>query len=58
MDKCEVCERSFTDGITLIRQNEKGVPGIWRCEAHNTKRDPVLDRQIFEIQVQLAEKHK
>lgn len=35
--KCEVCERGPSDGVTLHRQNEKGVKGIWRCEDHNTK---------------------
>lgn len=36
--ECEVCGKSPPkDNVTLIRQNEKGVKGIWRCREHNTK---------------------
>lgn len=35
--KCIHCGKSpNTHGVTLIRQNEKGVPGIWACESCNT----------------------
>jgi hypothetical protein len=38
---CFKCGKS--DGA-LFRQNEKGVPGIWACDAHNqAERDPVLE---------------
>lgn len=34
---CEICNRGpEREGITLFRQNEKGVPGIWRCAVHVT----------------------
>lgn len=32
---CEICKRGVRDGIGLVRQNEKGVKGIWRCDACN-----------------------
>jgi len=38
--KCRECGRS---DIPLFRQNEKGVPGVWACEAHTKKNvDPVV----------------
>ena len=30
--KCEWCGLGPQDGTTVFRVNEKGVPGIWRCE--------------------------
>ncbi len=39
---CHVCGKSSHE-TALFQQNEKGVPGIWACEAHNTKEiDPVV----------------
>ena len=32
---CEVCGMTSADGAALFRQNEKGVPGVWRCHLHN-----------------------
>ncbi len=35
--KCVHCGKSpMTHNIVLIRQNEKGVPGIFACESCNT----------------------
>jgi hypothetical protein len=34
--RCEICGRGPKDGVTLHRQNAKGVDGIWRCDDHNT----------------------
>lgn len=50
--KCEVCGRSpGTDSsITLFRQNEKGVPGIWRCEEHSKPVEQDLAQAVAEIQ--------
>lgn len=46
MIECEICKRRPDgDGITVYRINEKGVPGIWRCEDHlRTLVDPELIR--------------
>lgn len=44
--RCEVCnEGPLTTGVSLIRVNEFGVEGIWRCRKCATpeqlaKRDP------------------
>lgn len=35
MIKCEICERTPEDGVTLIRQNPKGEVGVFRCIEHN-----------------------
>jgi hypothetical protein len=35
MVECEVCGRGPQQGTAVFRQNEKGVPGIWRCAVHN-----------------------
>ena len=32
--KCEVCGLGPADGVTVFRQNETGVPGVWRCAPH------------------------
>lgn len=39
--KCEICGKGLAEGASLIRQNAKGVIGIWRCTTHNKK--PVDD---------------
>lgn len=42
--KCEICGRGMREGVTLIRQNEKGVIGLWRCRLHNNVPiDPITD---------------
>jgi hypothetical protein len=33
--KCHVCNRGVPEGVTLFRQNEFGVTGIWACREHN-----------------------
>lgn len=33
--KCVDCGYGLADGRSLHRQNEKGVPGIWKCEQCN-----------------------
>lgn len=46
--KCAHCGR--TDG-PLFRQNEKGVPGIWACEACNQKpTDPAVALVVATVQ--------
>lgn len=35
--KCEVCGKGMAEGVSLFRQNELGVTGIWRCREHNEK---------------------
>lgn len=30
--KCEKCGYGPMHGVSLFRQNAKGIPGIWRCE--------------------------
>lgn len=37
--QCEICGRGpdpSKGGVTIHRQNKKGVKGIWRCLEHNT----------------------
>jgi len=42
---CEICGLGMRDGVTLHRQNEKGVKGVWRCFRCNVKLvDPVVLR--------------
>lgn len=48
--KCEVCGKAPWDGVTLLRQNAKGQPGIWRCESHSKPAPPDLAQAIAEIQ--------
>ena len=38
--KCEWCGLGPHDGITVFRVNEKGVPGIWRCEKDLDRKPP------------------
>lgn len=44
--KCEWCGKGLQDGVSLFRVNEKGVPGIWRCEADLDRRP---DEQVAQI---------
>ena len=44
--KCEICGKGVLDGVTLYRQNELGVKGIWRCTEHNQQ--PV-DKEVQEL---------
>lgn len=47
--KCEICHLSIEEGVTLHRQNELGVDGVWRCSTHNQKPiDPEI-KDIVEI---------
>jgi len=32
--RCHVCGEGPQDGITVYRQNEKGMPAIWACVLH------------------------
>lgn len=32
---CEICGKGMKERVNLHRQNEIGVKGIWRCDAHN-----------------------
>lgn len=48
--RCEICnEGPTTTGVTILRVNPKGVPGIWRCKKCATpeqlaSRDPETAR--------------
>lgn len=44
--KCEWCGKGPQDGVSLYRINEKGVPGIWRCEADLDRRP---DEDVAEL---------
>lgn len=49
---CEVCKRGVEE-VSLHRVNEKGVPGIWRCQAcltheQEAAQDPIC-RDIVNI---------
>ncbi len=48
---CEVCGDGPKQGITLYRQNEKGVPGIWRCIIHTQQPvDPIVGNIVTVIE--------
>lgn len=45
--RCEICGKGPEQGVTLIRQNEKGVKGVWRCRECNFKPlDPDEERLL------------
>ena len=44
--KCEWCGKGPADGTSVFRINEKGIPGIWRCEA-DLDRKP--DEDVYEL---------
>jgi len=47
--KCLDCGADPSDGKTrLIRQNEFGIRGIWRCEKHNEMPIPEEVQRIFD----------
>ncbi len=46
MSKCTVCGRSMFDGHPLFRNNEKGVPAVWRCRDHLDKKP---DEEVEDI---------
>ena len=29
--KCRQCKKHVSEGLSLMRMNETGVPGIWEC---------------------------
>lgn len=31
---CEICGQGPRNGVTIHRINRKGIPGVWRCDAH------------------------
>lgn len=33
---CHVCGLGPAVGVTVYRQNETGIPGVWACRAHST----------------------
>lgn len=33
--KCHVCGLGPANGVTVYRQNETGVPGVWACLIHS-----------------------
>lgn len=46
---CEICGRGPAPehgGVSVVRQNTKGVTGIWRCLAHN---EVVMDAGVKRI---------
>src|SRR5687767_5287963 len=54
MARCEICGRGPAPehgGVTVIRQNEKGQAGIWRCMPHSdTTLDPETQRLVDVIE--------
>jgi len=57
--KCFNCGKSPSEhGVTLFRQNEKGVTGIWACEACNRLPvDPALAQDVAELQRGISPKN-
>lgn len=48
--KCEICHQGPPNGPAVFRVNPKGVPGIWRCEAHlTTDQKNKLDGDVLKI---------
>jgi hypothetical protein len=48
--KCHICGLGPPqDPITLYRQNEKGVPGVWACAEHNTREIPPDEAELIAI---------
>jgi len=48
--KCHICGLGPPqDPITLYRQNEKGVIGIWACATHNQRPINADERELIEI---------
>jgi hypothetical protein len=45
--RCEKCGIGLSSGANFHRQNEKGVPGVWRCGGCNTKPVPAIVLRIF-----------
>lgn len=47
---CVICRKGPPDGVSLVRINAKGKPGIWACLKHRSNtdapRDPVLDNVL------------
>ena len=53
--ECEICQRRpDKDGIAIHRINEKGIPGIWRCEDHMEGRK--VDKAVQDIIDTIREK--
>jgi hypothetical protein len=53
--RCEICGKTAPlppdgDGVTLWRVNEKGIPGVWRCELHLTfDQDAARDLETIKL---------
>jgi len=47
--KCKDCGKGMADGVTLIRQNEKGVAPIWCCKECNKKSVDPLVQEIIDV---------
>lgn len=51
MINCEVCGQGPQQGITVYRQNEKGIKGQWRCAEHSKViPDPVVEEVVKAIE--------
>jgi len=51
--KCMVCGKGMSEGVSLFRTNEKGVPGIWACRVHmpaGKSIDPTVDKIVTIIE--------
>lgn len=46
--RCEWCKRTPVE-VTLYRINEKGVPGIWRCQECGGKTETPIVKKIVKI---------
>lgn len=49
--KCEICGKGPVEGVSVFRQNELGVVGIWRCtECRKTRVDNApIDPEVQQI---------
>ncbi len=54
--KCQVCGLTLALGATLLRQNAKGEPGVWACEAHSKPAPNDVAQVVAEIQQLLRAK--
>ena len=47
--KCITCGKGLEDGISLYRQNEFGIDGIWACLEHDKTKVKQNDPDTVEI---------
>lgn len=55
--KCEACGKNpVDDGVVLIRQNEKGVKGVWMCHKCLNLEKPTLTETIDRVYIKKGER--